>query len=1148
MLSPNDEIFVQFNERVNEGLLSPQNFDIRGMLNGGEIRHGASVFFNGVSNHFMRIPQVDISQRSFSFDFYAKRVDNNPGVIVGQGDDNAHGLQIGFNSDNRLYFHLVDRTFIADDAIVDGNWHHYAITYDYAQDLAVITIDAQDVSVDNAFAIDYLSSGRLLVGKSTYSPEIPFKGNVHEFRIWNKVLSQSDIVIAATTRLNKSTAGLLSNWKMEEAEGTVAKDHIRGKHAQVQGTWDIYPRGRAVILDGISNYLTAPPVAFGPNSDFTIEFCFRSDQAQEATVLSNGTGEGADLNAIGDSNPTGWAMGLDVAGNVVVQNNNRILESRNINYHDNLWHHVGVSVNRVGNATLYVDGEEAASVLSAEFNAFGGPKIWIGARGWFAAGVENRDEYFKGGIDDVRVWQASRRGEQISNHKQYKLMGDEIGVLMYYPFEQYTRDFGVYVVTSSLSNELEEVDPVYGTPLTNNGAVFTENAASIKLPLPVATIPFTFSSNNDRIVLSPTLDTGRIENVLLDVSVADVQDVHGNEVASPITWGAYVDKNQVVWAEERKIFEVELNEPLSFSVDVRNTGGEIHQYSIFNLPEWLSASPSSGTLPSLASTTIHFSIEENAHVGVYSEDVYLRTGFGFDERLTLDLTIYQLYPQEWAVAAEDYQYAMSVVGQLEIDGVISRNPDNAIVVLVGEETRGITKLAYVEGLDAYYLFLSIYSNQSHGESLDLRVWNSQTGRVHANLVPTLVFENDRVHGSFDSPVIFQVPDYIRDTQPLQRGWQWLSFNLEDPAMSSVNTFMSDYEAQNGDIIKTIEDFDQYDEVTGWLGSITSNGGLKPSQMYKFNLHGEGLLAYQGGHINPEDITINLRTGWNWIGYPLHRNLGLEAAFANLDPQVGDQVKGQLEFAVYAGQGVGWIGSLQALRPGEGYMYKSVRMTSFSYPDTSGFRVKEPPVDTAFTTLPPTLNYGDYQSNMSIVAMVAEGSVAPGEYIVVSVKNRDRGLGVPRKMGDEEVFFITVLGNGVKEEVAFYLVDSTGARLSMMANRHVDYKNDAQVGDISEPLVLNRQSTSVITHESIAIFPNPVRDVLRLILHNKEERLHKVDFFSTDGHMFSTFTNEIDTVSREFVLLLHDFVGGQRGFIILNVRTNLGVHTIKIVRE
>jgi hypothetical protein len=51
ILSPNDDIGITFNEPVDLGALTQLNFDVRGVLNGTETRHGTSLFFNGSDSY-----------------------------------------------------------------------------------------------------------------------------------------------------------------------------------------------------------------------------------------------------------------------------------------------------------------------------------------------------------------------------------------------------------------------------------------------------------------------------------------------------------------------------------------------------------------------------------------------------------------------------------------------------------------------------------------------------------------------------------------------------------------------------------------------------------------------------------------------------------------------------------------------------------------------------------------------------------------------------------------------------------------------------------------------------------------------------------------------------------------------------------------
>ena len=45
-------------------------------------------------------------------------------------------------------------------------------------------------------------------------------------------------------------------------------------------------------------------------------------------------------------------------------------------------------------------------------------------------------------------------------------------------------------------------------------------------------------------------------------------------LASPVTWTAYVHRNQVRWEDERRYFAKEVYEPLEFVSSIKNTGGQ----------------------------------------------------------------------------------------------------------------------------------------------------------------------------------------------------------------------------------------------------------------------------------------------------------------------------------------------------------------------------------------------------------------------------------------------------------------------------------------------------------------------------------------------------------------------------------------------
>ena len=213
---------------------------------------------------------------------------------------------------------------------------------------------------------------------------------------------------------------------MEEGIGNVAKDHIQSKHAEVNADWQIEPAGKALSLNGNNQYAEALSPAFGLRFDFSIEFWFNSKESKEACFLSNGRGDNI------DDNTDGWALGLRSDGNIFIHHNDTSIYSTDKNFHDGNWHHFGLILNRAGNTTLYVDGEQLASVRSDALKVFGGPKLWIGARGWYDnTATEQRDAYFNGSIDEIRIWNTARTSAQLTDGCYTKLRGDEVGLVRY---------------------------------------------------------------------------------------------------------------------------------------------------------------------------------------------------------------------------------------------------------------------------------------------------------------------------------------------------------------------------------------------------------------------------------------------------------------------------------------------------------------------------------------------------------------------------------------------------------------------------------------------------------------------------------------------------------------------------------------------
>ena len=75
-------------------------------------------------------------------------------------------------------------------------------------------------------------------------------------------------------------------------------------------------------------------------------------------------------------------------------------------------------------------------------------------------------------------------------------------------------------------------------------------------------------------------------------------------------------------------------------------------------------------------------------------------------------------------------------------------------------------------------------------------------------------------------------------------------------------------------------------------------------------------------IQPQEITITLTPGWNWISYPYAVSMGIDEALGDFMPVEGDIIKSRLVSSSYTNGR--WRGGVNHFTPGWGYMYYSSR--------------------------------------------------------------------------------------------------------------------------------------------------------------------------------------------------------------------------------
>jgi hypothetical protein len=92
----------------------------------------------------------------------------------------------------------------------------------------------------------------------------------------------------------------------------------------------------------------------------------------------------------------------------------------------------------------------------------------------------------------------------------------------------------------------------------------------------------------------------------------------------------------------------------------------------------------------------------------------------------------------WNVIESNYQYTMTFVAKLNVDGVQLNNSNDLVGAFVGTTCRGLSKLTYVSNSKSYFAYLTVFSN-SPGEAITFYLFDSLKNKI-TKVSKTINFE------------------------------------------------------------------------------------------------------------------------------------------------------------------------------------------------------------------------------------------------------------------------------------------------------------------------------------------------------------------------------------------------------------------------
>ena len=1043
ILGVSNEVSVMFNEDIKYSQLTDtRNFIVEGRLNGYRVDHSVAIQLIASATASTET-NFSIDKTPFAINLWLNY--SKPGNILSFGSAKSKFI-VGINDSQQFEISVNGNdTYISTVILPKDKWLFLSVVYDTIDGGHIYAHYASDVSsvelLDVANVGIYWGRGIMTLGGGITAA-------MHELSIWNYPrqweVAQSGMYDSKIV----GSVGLVGYWRMDEGFGSICEDIVRGRHFVLpsDNAWYFKNENIAVSLDGkIAMGMNISKASPKPTDDYMLELWFRGGKQDGATTLL--------------SNGLGFSIGFSAEGKLTMQN----LQNTKRSYLDNQWHHLAINYHYNGMATLYVDGEVTLQVPIALMPKLASDRLIVGAERYHANDTTSQwsyGKYFTGDVDEIRLWRASLTADYIRHQYRTRLYGNEDGLVAYYPFERSTLDdfsqtvvnfdFTDYV-TDSLSMEF-----ILSGALTDTAIVQkAEVSPSLREVRLLQNVDFSFVASERKIIINIEEDADVIEGTTIQFTVRDVEDLNGNR-ANPISWTAYVNRNHLKWMKKEHEAETLVSSSYDFTTKIFNYSGVVEQWKLVNLPTWLSVNAEYGELSPLATQELSFSVRASLPIGNYETTIYLVGNNNVYEPFVINISVIGQRPN-WNVNPLVYKYSMSIIGQLEVDNIISEDEDDIVAAFIGEQCVGVASPVYNPRYDAYYVMLDVFSNEY--SELNFKVYDASTGNVYAKVdVPkAIVFRSNDIVGSMSEPLMWSALNYLEQKTKLNSGWSWISFYV-DVKDRKVKDIVADYTSN----ISMVKNKDQSLIIEDNM-MIGPNFNLKVGDTYLVKSNKCFDFSVVGRRITPADYVITIDSGWTWIGYTPSFNSSVLEAFADLSPHTGDIIKSQTHFAIY--DGYEWIGTLKVMETGRGYKYKSlVGKRTFIYPSVvvSGYgsmQVQAAKSDTYFKPI----DNSQYPSNMTILAKVYKGEDAVIDAEVGIFDGNDCRATI---LADADGYVcLTVPGEGQGDVLAFKV--RVGDEIYNVKQTLI-YQDDAIIGSVREPYRIQIDESTGIETNTINI--------------------------------------------------------------------------------
>ena len=1098
LLTAGDDMIFNFSEDIEYNYLSAiTNFEVKGEVNNDNLSEMVSVQFDGATASVESEAKRNFSNKNLTIDMMVKPAETGREMPLFSHGINGQKLQLWLTSDFKLKAVVNEQTFESNAAIGKNSFNQVAMVLNQTDSVLTFYNGGLEIGRNKLKAV-YTGTGTLIFGRTNEADRSQsqyYEGRMMEARLWYSAMNGGQI---GTTYGNRRLTGyekdLVDYYPMDEGSGDMVADHTQGANAKLIGASWAIPRGISLHLEKEDKGVLLNQNALNRSSehDYTLMFWFKTDADGRGALLSNGRGVKEDIGAVNQ-----FHIGFE-ADKLMYRSNGFVTEVPG-NWSDGNWHHFAMTVNRARNvANIYVDKEVRTNFEPDSLGGISGGYPLIGATRYDKL-QENGDvevvdgtDAMKGNIDELMFFAQALPERLISTYATKSPNGDEAGLMTYLAFDRQERqkDNSIELVPYAYSKKIYmddkgqpryQLDPLTKQPTSTlvRDYLFVdaedvvkqhfdkEQAAPVVPYEEVKNLKFSFIGRDNQLMVELDESAARLNHRNIYVTVRDIEDKNGNTMASPQTACYYVTNSSLQWLLNRLDATVKYGSGKSCQLTFYNNGSQNHTYKIENCPRWLTLSKTTDVLSPQALDYVNATVSKDLSIGTYNEILYLVDEEGIIEPFYLNLTVEGEQP-DWAqnVNSDLLKNSMNIIGQVYLYDELDTDARDIVGAFDDEGVcHGFSNIS--NDAQTGELYLTVFDNQSSGRKLSFRLWQYSTGREIV-LTPkdSIKFEKSAILGT-DKPVRFDGDDAFMQNFSLKAGWNWVSFNVASNELSDVNTLLRRVQWSQGDILTDMNSdltMTYEAEQKQWIATDNAdNVVISPKQSYAIRVKEACTFPIGGSVIKDEEArTIKVKKGWNAIGYTPAVNLPLETALSDYYDQAvpGDVIKSHTEFAYYTKSGnVGrWRGSLQYMKPGEGYlMLCNADSAQFTYPyiDMNSY-ISADWVASSRGEATAVRS----RSTMSVSAIVEGFDVEEGDKLIAYANGEECGsvmvktaLGRAALQGEEfaTVNYLSIAGSSQKK--IWFAIERDG-EIVASTNEILTYHANDVVGSPERPTTIN----------------------------------------------------------------------------------------------